>query len=79
MEVISAMKNTPRPVQQLFTALEEVYHRAEMVVKFPPLVKKETSLASGDQILFSFLHFASWYEKFIENCFKKMLLQLVMN
>lgn len=44
---------------QLSSSLEEIYHRAEMIVKVKEPVEQEYSLVKKNQILFTYFHFAS--------------------
>ncbi len=50
---------------------EEVYQRAEMIVKIAPLSESEVDLLQEDQTVFSFLHLAVGKKNIIEKLLKK--------
>jgi len=52
-------------------SVEEVYRRAELIVKVSPLSENEISLLQDHQILFSFLHLAVGNKIIIEKLLKK--------
>lgn len=52
---------------------EEVYQRAEMIVKIAPLTETETELLQDEQIVFSFLHLAVGKKNIIEKLLKKKI------
>jgi len=55
---------------------EEVYQRAEMVVKIAPLTEDEVDLLQEEQIIFSFLHLAVGKKNVIEKLLKKKITAL---
>jgi alanine dehydrogenase len=50
---------------------EEVYHRAEMIVKVAPLTQEESELLQDNQILFSSLHLVVGKRDILEVLLKK--------
>ncbi len=56
----------------VYTA-EEVYQRAEVIVKIAPLTEKEVELMHDDQIIFSFLHLAVGKKNIIEKLLSKKI------
>lgn len=52
---------------------EEVYQRAEMIVKIAPLTENEVEMMQDEQIIFSFLHLAVGKKNIIEKLLKKRI------
>ncbi len=50
---------------------EEVFQRAELIVKVAPITEQEADLMQEDQVLFSFLYFAVGKKNIIEKLLKK--------
>ncbi|MCF8241594.1 MAG: alanine dehydrogenase [Melioribacteraceae bacterium] len=50
---------------------DEIYHRAELIIKVAPLTDEEVSLMDEDQIVFSFLHLAVSKRNIIEKLIAK--------
>ncbi|PKL82696.1 MAG: alanine dehydrogenase [Ignavibacteriae bacterium HGW-Ignavibacteriae-3] len=52
---------------------EEVYQRAEMIVKIAPLIESEIDMLQDEQIVFSFLHLAVGKKNIIEKLLAKKI------